>query len=42
MVLPPDFLNSSGKNKHNVGGRFCHFDRFFVFNSFDDTISSSD
>jgi hypothetical protein len=42
MVLPPDFLNSGGKNKPNVGGCFCHFDRFFVFTSFDDTNCSSD
>jgi hypothetical protein len=35
-VLPSNFLNSSGKNKHDVRGRFHPFDCFFVFNSFDD------
>jgi hypothetical protein len=41
-VLPLNFLKSGGKNKHNVSGRFCHFDSFFMFNSLDDTICPSD
>jgi hypothetical protein len=39
-VLPPDFLNSSGKNTHYIGGDFHHFDSF-VFNSYYDTICLS-
>ncbi len=41
-VLSPDFLNSGGENKHDVSGRFRHFDSFFMFASFDDTIFPSD
>ncbi len=31
-------LNSSGENNHNVGGLLSHFGRFFIFDSFDDSI----
>jgi hypothetical protein len=41
-VLSPDFLNSGGENKHDVSGHFRHFDSFFMFDSFDDTIFPSD
>jgi hypothetical protein len=41
-VLPPDFLISGSDNKHDFGGHFCHFESFFLFNSFEDTICPSD
>jgi hypothetical protein len=31
-VLPPDFIISSGKSKHNIGGDFRHF-IFFKFST---------
>ncbi len=42
MVLTPVVLNWGGENKHDVGGHFRHFDSFFMFDSFDDTICPSD
>jgi hypothetical protein len=38
MVLPQDFLHSSGNGDHNVGCPFLQFGNFFAFNSFDATI----
>ncbi len=42
MVLLQNFLNICGDSNHDVSGLFHHFHYFFIFNSFGDTICSSD
>jgi hypothetical protein len=41
-VSPPDFHTLAGNSSHNVESPFCHFDRFFILNSFDDTVCLND
>jgi hypothetical protein len=41
-VLTPDLLNISGDTNQDVGGPFCHFGYFLVFNSFGDTFCLND
>jgi hypothetical protein len=36
-VSPPDFLNDGSHRNHDVGSPFCHFGKFFIFNSFKGT-----
>jgi hypothetical protein len=42
MVLSPNFPSGGGDSNHNFSGPFHYFDYFFIFNSFDDTISLND
>jgi hypothetical protein len=41
-VLSPDLEYSESIGNHNIGDPFHHFGIFFVFNSFDYTISLND
>jgi hypothetical protein len=43
MVLSPNFPSGGGDDSnHEVSGPLHYFDYFFIFNSFDDTISLND